>query len=121
MQISDKLAARLRTAWPMLLGYLAARLLDIGAPLAGWLHDTTGLQVTEPQVAAALGVVLAWLIWEAGRWLEGRTGVGRPAQLARLAGRLVLSLGLPTGQPVYAMPGQRVRVLGEDGSMRPPR
>ena len=108
-------------SWPMLLGYLAARLLVIGAPVASWLHDTTGLEVTEPQVAAALGVILGWAIWEAGRWLERRTGIGRPAQLARLTGRLLLSLGMPTGQPVYALQGQRVAVLGSDGSMRPPR
>jgi hypothetical protein len=121
MQISDRLAARLRTVWPMLLGYLAARLLVIGAPVADWLRDTTGLEATEPQVAAALGIVLGYGVYEAGRWLERRTGTGQAAQLARGLGRLVLSLGLPTGQPVYAMPGQRVRVLREDGSMRPPR
>jgi len=119
--MSDVLAARIRTLWPMLLGYLAARLLVIGAPLAAWLHDVTGLEVTEPQVAAALGIVLGYLIYEAGRWLERRAGEGRVAEVARLAGRLLLSLGLSTGQPVYALPGQRVRVLGSDGSMRPPR
>lgn len=115
------LAARVRTVWPMLLGYLAARLLVFGAPVATWLHDVLGVEVTEPQVAAGLGVVLGWGIYEVGRWLERRVGVGRLAQLARLAGRLLLSVGLTTGQPVYALPGQRVAVLGADGVLRPPR
>ncbi|OKI47244.1 hypothetical protein [Micromonospora sp. CB01531] len=117
----DKWSARIRTAWPMLLGYLAARLLVIGAPVATWLHDTFGLEVTEPQIAAALGIILGFAIYEAGRWLERRAGEGRPSKVARFVGRLLLSLGLSTGQPVYALPGQRVRVLGSDGSMRPPR
>ncbi|AYF31119.1 hypothetical protein CSH63_27500 [Micromonospora tulbaghiae] len=121
MRISDRVAARLRTAWPMLLGYLAARLLVIGAPVAEWIAEATGITVTEPQVAAALGIVLGYGIYEAGRWLEARTGSGRPARAARGLGRLLLSLGLPTGQPVYALPGQRVRVLGADGSLRAPR
>ncbi|MFG2054757.1 hypothetical protein ACGFI9_12070 [Micromonospora sp. NPDC048930] len=119
--MSDRIAARIRTAWPYLLGYLAARVLVIGAPVAAWLHETFGLEVTEPQIAAALGVILGYGIYEAGRWLERRAGASGPAQLARFVGRLLLSLGLSTGQPVYARPGERVRVLGSDGSMRPPR
>ncbi|MFG2059655.1 hypothetical protein ACGFI9_37155 [Micromonospora sp. NPDC048930] len=117
----DKWSARIRTLWPMLLGYLAAQLLDVGAPVAAWAHTTLGVTVTEQQVAAALGVVLGYAVYEAGRWLERRAGTGRLAEAARLVGRLLLSLGLTTGQPVYALPGQRVRVLGSDGSMRPPR
>lgn len=118
--LSDRFAARVRTAWPMLLGYLASRLLVIGAPVADWTHATLGLEVTEPQIAAALGIVLGYLIYEGGRWMERRRGAGQLAQAARIVGRLLLSLGLPTGQPVYVRPrqDQQVVVLGADGSMR---
>jgi|SRR5690606_10917367 len=101
MTISDQLAARLRTAWPLLLGWLAAGLLTTAAPAVAWLRDVLGVEVTQAQVAAGLGVLLGYLIYEVGRWLEGRTGSGRLATAARFAGRLLLSLGLHTGQPVY--------------------
>ncbi|NJP33675.1 hypothetical protein [Micromonospora thermarum] len=109
MPVSDRIAARVRTAWPMLLGYLAARLLDVGAPVADWLTVTLGVTVTEAQVAAVLGLVLGYGVYEAGRWLEQRTGVGRPARLARLLGRALLSLGLHTGQPTYLRRGGVIR------------
>lgn len=120
MRISDPLAARVRTVWPMLLGYLAARLLVLGAPVADWLRDALGVEVTQPQVAAALGIILGWIIYEAGRWLEKRAGDSGPARLARKLAQLLLSLGLVTGQPVYARQGENVRVLTADGRMRRP-
>lgn len=73
--------------------------------------------MTQPQVAA-LGVILGYAIYETGRWLEKRSG-GRPAQLARLTGRLLLSLGLPTGQPMYGLPPARTESIAglyPDGS-----
>ncbi len=107
MLVTDQLAARIRTLWPMLLGYLAAQLLHLGAPVAAWTHTALGITVTEQQVAAVLGLVLGYGVYETGRWLEHRTGTGRTARTARVLGRLLLSLGLPTGPPTY--PRTRVR------------
>jgi hypothetical protein len=72
-----------------------------------------GLQVTQPAVAAALGVILAYLIYEAGRWLEQRAGDSAPARIARLVGRWLLSLGLDTGQPTYGLPPSRSQSVAE--------
>jgi uncharacterized membrane protein YfcA len=107
------LAARIRTVWPMILGVLAARLFVIGAPVGAWLRDNLGVEVTEAQVAVALGVALGWLIYEAGRALERRSN-----RYARGAGAFLLSLGLPTGTPVYVQRGDTVKTLGRDGHIR---
>ncbi|MEV7263962.1 hypothetical protein AB0N38_10465 [Micromonospora aurantiaca] len=117
----DWLAARIRTAWPMLLGYLAVQLLQLGAPVAGWLHSALGITLTAQQVAAVLGLVLGYGIYEAGRWLEARSGPGQLSRVARAAGRLLLSLGLDTGQPVYGLPPARTESVADlypDGSPR---
>ena len=111
----DLIAARLRTAWPLALGWLAAWLLATAAPLIRWARDVLGVEVTQAEVAAGLGVLLAWLIWEAGRWLERRTGPGRCAAAARIAGRLLLSLGLHTGQPLYGPPRAAIATASEPG------
>lgn len=100
-QLPDWAAARIRTVWPMVVGYVAARLIVVGAPVATWLERNLGLQVTEPQVAVGVGIILGYLVYEAGRWLERRRGTGWRARFARGAGRWLLSLGLPTGQPTY--------------------
>jgi hypothetical protein len=120
-KLPDWLAARVRTAWPMILGYLAARLFVIGAPVADWLSTNLGIEVTQPQVAIGVSIALGYGIYEAGRWLEQRPGQSRPARLGRGLGRWLLSLGLTTGQPVYALPGQQVSVLNTGGILRPPR
>jgi hypothetical protein len=111
--VSDLLAARLRTAWPLLLGWLAAWLVTTAAPVVTWIRDVLGVEVTQAQISAGLGVLLAWLIWEAGRWLERRTGTSRLATAARIVGRLLLSLGLHTGQPVYGLPPARTQTAYE--------
>lgn len=121
MTIPDAAAARLRTYWPWLLGTAAAWLLAIGAPVTAWLHTTLGVTVTQTQIAAALALGLGWLIYEAGRWLEDRPGDDRLAAAARTAGRLLLSLGLHTGQPVYGLPPAKTESVAElypDGSPR---
>lgn len=99
--MSDRLAARLRTAWPYALAWLTSLVLVHGAPVAEWLRDVLGLEVTEPQVAAGLGVALGYAVYESGRWLESRQGNGRVARVARWVGRVLLSAGLHTGQPSY--------------------
>ncbi len=102
--ISDRLAARILTVWPMLLGVLAAQLLLWAAPVVAWLRDVLGMEVTAVQVTAVLGLVLGWAVYEAGRWLEDRSGTGWSAVVARVVGRWVLALGLQTGQPSYGKP-----------------
>lgn len=120
--MSDQVRAWVRTVWPMLLGQLAVWLLGQSwAPAVVDWAGGLGVEVTQERVVAALGLVLGAAIYSGGRWLERRTGTGRWARWARVVGRLVLALGIPTGQPVYAGQGQRVVVLGADGSMRPPR
>ncbi len=120
MTLSDKLASRLRTMWPVLLGYLAAQLLVVVAPITGWLHTALGVDITEQQAATLLGVMLAWLIWELGRWLEDRRGDGWPTRIARAVGRWLLALGLNTGQPHYGSPFVTASeyVYGDDGEIR---
>jgi len=102
--VPDWLAARLRTVWPMLLGYAAAWLLLVGAPVVDGLRSTLGVEITDAQVALALGVALGALIYEAGQWLENRRGDGRLARLARGLGRLLLSIGVHVGPPTYGLP-----------------
>jgi hypothetical protein len=120
-KISDQLAAWIRTIWPMLLGQLAAWLLaqSWAPPIIAWLADL-GITIDQPKLISALGLLAGAVIYTAARWLERRTGTTRWHALARAAGRLLLSLGLHTGQPIYAQPDQRIMVVGADG-MRPPR
>ena len=103
--MSDRLAAWIRTVWPMLLGYLAAWLLaQSWAPtLVSWLA-AAGVDVTEAGVVHLLGWLLGAAVYSAGRWLERRAGGRRLHRLARAVGRFILSIGLPTGQPAYSPP-----------------
>lgn len=104
MTISDHLAARLRTVWPMLLGWLAAWLLVAGAPVVSWLSTALDIHVTHAQVVALLGVAAGWAVYELGRWLEGRPGDSRAAVIARAAGSWLLAAGITTGPPTYGQP-----------------
>ena len=97
MSPSDAIKARLRTLWPMLLGFAAGQLLDVGAPVVEWIDGTFGVRLTQPLVEGAVGLILGWAIYEAGRWLEKRAGEGRWSRLARGAGRALLSFGVATG------------------------
>lgn len=103
--MSDRVAARLRTWWPMLVGHVAAWLLVQAAPLVDWAASA-GVTVTQPQVAVVVGLVLAGAVYEAGRWLEGRVGDGWTARAARRTGRWLISLGLDTGAPSYEWPAR---------------
>lgn len=116
--MSDKIAARLRTYWPVLVAYIAAHVLDIGAPVVTWINTTFGLEVRPALVEGVISFALVALTYEAGRWLEKRTGNGLPSKLARMLGKALLSLGLRTGQPVYVEPDQAVQV---DGATRASR
>ncbi|GGN96209.1 hypothetical protein GCM10010112_87260 [Actinoplanes lobatus] len=99
--ITDRLAARLRTLWPMVVGHLAALALIHGAPVLNAVESATGYRPTATEITLALGLTLGYLVYETGRALEQVTGDGGPARFARVAGRFLLSLGVPTGRPAY--------------------
>jgi uncharacterized membrane protein YdcZ (DUF606 family) len=98
--MSDRVAARLRTWWPLLVGHLAAWLLVQAAPLVAWLA-AAGVEITAPQAAVLVGFVLAGVVWETGRWLESRVGEGRAARMARWVGRWLVAVGRDVGSPIY--------------------
>jgi len=87
--VSDQLAARLRTVWPLLLGHAAAW-------LAALILRHTGLQLDSALVLEALSFAASWAIWEAGTWLEKR-----PNPVAQVVGRWLVSAGQVIGPPTY--------------------
>lgn len=99
--VTDRIAARLRTLWPMLIGHVAALAVVHGAPVLDVVETATGYRPTATSVTLLVGLVAGYGIYEGGRWLEARRGPGRLAQAARGAGRFLLSLGVPTGTPTY--------------------
>jgi hypothetical protein len=99
--IADQAAARLRTIWPMLVGHAAALLLVHAAPALDTVEKTTGYRPSTATVTLVVGMLLGWIVYETGRILEAVTGEGRAARIARAAGRWILSVGIPTGQPTY--------------------
>jgi hypothetical protein len=119
--VSDRLAALIRTAWPTLVGYVAAWAFAHGTPALAWLADA-GITVTEAQLVAWTGWIAGVAVYSLARWLERRPGEGRWACLARFAGRWLLSVGIPTGRPVYAGAGEVVDVHDAiTGTTRRPR
>jgi hypothetical protein len=107
--VSDRLAALIRTAWPTLVGYAAAWAFATFTPTIQWLADA-GITITEAQLVAWTGWIAGVLVYAFARWLERRPGEGRWAGAARFAGRWLLSVGIPTGRPVYARAGEVVNV-----------
>lgn len=100
--LPDRLAAWIRTIWPMLLGSLAAWLLgQAWAPAIVDRLAAIGVHVDQVALVHILGLLLGAAVYTAGRWLEHRTGPGRRGRYARTLGRFLLSIGLPTGQPRY--------------------
>lgn len=92
--MTDQLAARIRTWWPLLIGHAATL-------LALWLAKTLGLTpavsgVLEAALAEALGMVASALVWELGHGLERSSN----PTLAGV-GRWLISAGLQIGPPVY--------------------
>lgn len=96
--MSDRLAAYVRTYWPLLIGHLAA-------VVTAWIAGRFGVVIDSVLVYEGLALGLSAVVYAAGRWLEARTGDGVGARVARAAGRWLLALGLDTGQPVYGRPG----------------
>jgi hypothetical protein len=99
--ITDQLAARLRTLWPMVLGHLVALIAIRGAGVLDVVESATGYRPSAIELTLALGVVLGYGVYEAGRALEKVDGTNGPATFARGLGTFLLSLGVPTGTPAY--------------------
>jgi hypothetical protein len=96
----------LRTLWPLLLGHLTA-----------WAFtrvDALGLPVADVLVAELVAFAATAVVYAVGRWAEERRGAGWPARAARATGRILLSLGLHTGPPVYGMPAPRTGTTNPD-------
>jgi hypothetical protein len=95
--VSDRLAAYVRTYWPLLIGHLTAYVVTTVA--ARW-----GVTIDSLIVYEILAVTLTGTVYAVGRWLEDRTGESWLAVAARIIARWLLSLGLDTGQPTYGLP-----------------
>lgn len=92
--MSDQLAARIRTWWPLLIGHAATL-------LALWLAHILGLTPTasgalQAVLAEAIGMLASALVWELGRWLEKS-----PNPTLAAVGRWLISAGLQIGPPIY--------------------
>jgi prepilin signal peptidase PulO-like enzyme (type II secretory pathway) len=97
-RLSDAAKARIRTLWPYLIGVIATWLVAKVRP--------AGLHVDSITAGAIVSWVLGTIVYEGGRWLASRRGRGRPAAVARWAGRWMVSLGLPIQSPSYPTPAQ---------------
>lgn len=72
----------------------------------------------ELTLAVAVGAGSAY--YAAARWLERRTGAGRPRAVARAIGKWML--GGVVRQPVYAQPpGAAADIVEPDGTVREPQ
>ena len=99
----DRLAAYVRTYWPMVLGHVATA-------LAAWLGARLGVSVDSVVAYELIALTASAGVYALGRWLETRAGDGVWPRVARAAGRWLLALGLHTGQPTYIRPGEAVKV-----------
>jgi hypothetical protein len=95
-RLSDAAKARIRTLWPYLVGVIATWLVSKFRPV--------GLHIDSITAGAIVSWVLGTIVYEAGKWLAARRGTGRPAAMARWAGRWMVSLGLPIQPPTYSAP-----------------
>jgi hypothetical protein len=95
-RLSDAAKARIRTLWPYLVGVIATWLVSKVRP--------AGLHVDSITAGAIVSWVLGTIVYESGKWLAARRGRGASPAVARWAGRLMVSLGLPIQAPTYAAP-----------------
>ena len=95
--MSDRLAAYVRTYYPLALGHVAALIV-------AWVGARFGLTVDSLLVYEILAVGLTGLVYAVGAELGRVDGDGRWPRVARAVGRWLLSLGLDTGAPTYGLP-----------------
>lgn len=92
--MSDTLAARIRTVWPILLGHVAAWAGAFAIHKLGFSPDLSAMvELAAVEVVSALA---SWAVWEAGRWLERR-----PNPVLSGIGRWLISAGRHIGPPTY--------------------
>lgn len=89
--MSDALAARLRTVWPLALGHVAAF-------LGAWLFRLTGVEIDSVLILEGVSLAASWGVWEAGRYLEARAN-----PIAKAVGRWLISAGKDVGAPTYGV------------------
>lgn len=99
--MSDVLAARLRTWWPILLGHIAAL-------VAAWALKLTGIELDNALIFEAVSFALSGAIWEAGRWLEAR-----PNHVLAAIGRWLIAAGKEIGAPTYGQNGEAPKSTGD--------
>jgi hypothetical protein len=93
--MSDRIVARIRTVWPMVVGHAAA-------VIATWVSRALGVELDSLLVELVLlevvSLVLSWAAWEVG------TRLGRsPNPVSQRVGRWLVSMGRDTGAPTYPL------------------
>lgn len=89
MNPSDVLRSHIRTWVPIGVGFLATILVD-------WVARKFGIRIEGELAYSMLYAGTTAAVYSLGRWLETRRWAP-----ARGMGRMLLSLGLNVGQPVY--------------------
>lgn len=107
--MSDQLAARIRTLWPLLIGHLAAFLAATAAHRFGLTPSVSG--IVEAALLEILGLAGSAAVWQAGVWLEHQQN----PILASL-GRWLVSAGQHIGPPAY---GQQPETLQQTTDYHP--
>jgi hypothetical protein len=89
MNLDDKIKARIRTVWPILLGHVATFAVAM-------ILRLSGIEVDSAVIIELTSALASWGIWEAGRRLE----TSGNKYLAPL-GRWLISAGREIAQPNY--------------------
>lgn len=92
--MSDLLAARIRTAWPLFVGHVAAL-------LGAWVFRLVGVEVDSLLLLEVVSFALSWAVWEVGTRLEKL-----PNPVLGTVGRWLVSAGRQIGAPTYGKPGE---------------
>lgn len=96
--MSDALAARIRTAWPLLLGHIATFVGVFAVTKLGFSPELSGL--VEVAAVEAVSVAVSYGVWALGGWLEHR-----PNPVLATVGRWLISAGRQIGAPTYGQNG----------------
>lgn len=98
--MSDTLAARIRTLWPILLGHIATWVGAFAVHKLGFSPDLSA--TVELAAVEAVSAGASWAAWELGRWLEAR-----PNPTLAAVGRWLISAGRQIGAPTYGQNGAK--------------
>lgn len=89
MNLDDKIKARIRTVWPILLGHVATFAVAM-------ILRVSGIEVDSAVIIELTSALASWGIWEAGRRLETSGN-----KYLALLGRWLISAGREIAQPNY--------------------